>query len=212
MIEKNTILSSLPLRTKPNVPDGFFEQFSADLMLKIEEETGFLGQLTKSKKPDLPDGYFDQLVNPIFSTESSFNLDELSKRNLPPIPAGYFDRFNSDLLEKIKKEQKNDSGRKGRIIPLRIIAAIGAVAASIAVIFSVVNSMYSNKQIDAGLVETQTEETLYDTYLTYLDEDEIIDYIIENDIEISDADDPLNDDDYLDYSAEDVEEFYLELL
>jgi len=61
-------------------------------------------------------------------------------------------------------------------------------------------------------VETQETEESYDAYLTYLDEDEIIDYIIETGIEIESVNEELNDQSYDDYSVQDIEDYYLETL
>lgn len=212
MTEKNDIVSFWKLRDKPSIPEGFFEQFSVDLMQKIEQDSGFLGQLTKSKKPALPNGFFDQLINDMPIAKSDFNLDKLTKRDLPTVPVGYFDQFYEQLAETLQKEVRATT-KKGRIIPLRIIAAVGAVAATIALVISVVNYS-SNTGETAGnqVAETVIDEEVYDAYLTYLDEDEIIDYIVENDIEIGEGSDSVHVEDYIDYSAADIEDFYLELL
>lgn len=211
MTEKNDIVSFWKLRSKPTIPDGFFDQFSVDLMQKIEQESGFLGQLTKSKKPTLPDGFFDQLMNDMPVAESDFSLDELTKRDLPTLPVGYFDHFNAQLAETIQKDIKT-TATKSRVIPLRIIAAVSAVAASIVLVISVVNYSSNSVESDIQVAELASEEEVYDAYLTYLDEDEIIDYIVENDIEIGEGSDSVHVEDYLDYSAQDIEDFYLELL
>jgi hypothetical protein len=208
MEEKNDILSDWKLRSKPPIPVGFFDQFLIDLMNRINEESGFLGQLKKSKKPELPAGYFDTLPLSFESEPTSFSLDNLEKTDLPKLPPNYFEDFESKIMAAVDQDKKG-SVKRTRIIPMRVLAVITSVAAAILLIVSIIDFTTDPELV---IPVAETEEDVYDTYLTYLDESDIIDYIIDNDIDLEDTTDQIQDEDYFDYSEADIEDYYLELL
>lgn len=59
MENKKNILDELNKREKPSVPNGFFENFSDELMAKIAEQESGLGDLKKTAKPEVPAGFFE---------------------------------------------------------------------------------------------------------------------------------------------------------
>lgn len=212
MDDKKDILSNWKRRKCPPVPDSFFEQFLERLMLRIEDESGILGELKKSEKPEVPQDFFNELLSGLPENESTFNVEELKKGKLPELPTDYFTKSEEQIMELIQQES---STKKGRIIPIRIVAAVTTIAAVFAIIFMTVDFGNENSGNFAGTDDPISSDTTgviteenYDTYLTYLDESEIIDYIIENDIEIEDT--TVQYDEYLDYSEDDLEDFYLD--
>lgn len=214
MKDKKDILSDWQLRDKPQVPGGFFDHFADNLMERIESESGILGQLKKSKKPSVPDGFFDNLLSAIETDsdqkqEETHLVDQLSKRTLPEVPTNYFEQFENDILEKVQN-MGNGSAKRGRIISLRLITTVTSIAAAIAIIFSIVDFSPNDPKNSSGPIVEEANE-MADNYLAYMDEDELIDYIIEYDIEIDDTTDLFEYDDYDDFSEEDIEDYYLDL-
>jgi len=214
MDENKDILSNWKKRRRPVIPNGFFDRFIEELMQRIESESGVLSQLQKTEKPDVPEGFFDKLLDGITSESNGFELDELKKKELATLPTNYFENSAETIMTLVSEEEHSETNKGGRIVPLRIATAIAAIAAVIAVVFMVVDfksrgdHFAGNEYPDLTDTITITTEENFDTYLTYLDESEIIDYIIENDIEIEDTLDQY--DEYLDYSEDDLDEFYLD--
>ena len=209
MKDENNILNQLKRREKPAVPVDFFDRFSDELMLRIETESGILGQLKKAEKPTVPEGFFDTLLPDVTTDEAAFSVADLKKSPLPSLPANYFEEFSDQLMETIHPEEK----KKGRIIPMRLISAVVAVAAVFTLIFTVVdfgNEPQEDSHSVAPLAEVEEEEQ-YDDYLAYLDEAEIIDFIVESNIELENTTDEIQYEDYSEFSGEDLEEYYLEL-
>lgn len=219
MENKRNILDGLRKSEKPLVPEGFYDQFWTDLMQRIQNESGILGQLKKSEKPSVPEDFFSKLTVSLDSINEESILDKAIKAEKPSLPAGYFDQSVDCVMTAVKEVQTNKK-RTGRIINMRTIRIMSLVAAAIAIIFTVVQFSSNSEKDDQALllpIESQQEielmpEDSYDDYLVYLDEDEIIDYIIENNIEIEDTADVFDFDDYSEFSEEDIEEYYLDLL
>jgi hypothetical protein len=216
---KKDILEGLKKAQRPVVPDGFFNQFWIDLMQRIEQESGVLGQLKKAEKPAIPEDFFSNLTASFSPEDSPFTLENLQKSKKPTLPVGYFDESADRIMEAVKATNNEDK-KGGRIINMRMVRLISLVAATIAIVFTVIH--FSSDPNDGFIVEDVPENNIpeieltvednYDDYLVYLDEDEIIDYIIENDIEIEDTVDVIDFEDYSDFSEEDIEEYYLDLL
>ena len=219
MENKKDILEGLKKAERPLVPDGFYNQFWIDLMQRIEQDSGVLVQLKKSEKPAVPEDFFSNLTASIGPEDSPFTFDNLQKRKNPTLPAGYFEESTDRIMAALKATSNADK-KGGRIINMRLVRLISLVAATVAIVFTVVHfSSDPNEdfraedlpQNSAPEIELPIEDD-YDDYLAYLDEYEIIDYIIENDIEIEDTLDVIDFEDYSDFSEEDIEEYYLDLL
>lgn len=207
MSTNNDILNQLKQRQKPTVPSGFFDHFFDTLMEEIELNDGSLGLLKKSERPSVPDGYFENTLTFLEEENDSSTLDELTKRSSPEVPQGFFANFPSNLMAEIDKSEKPT---KSRIIPLWLSVGFSSAAAAILIFISI--TQFNSNEHSVAIIEDKVfEDETYDTYLSYLDEDEIIDYIVESDIDLG-----LSDEDefdmYEDYSTEEIEEFYLELL
>jgi len=217
---KKDILNGLRKSQRPTVPDGFYDQFWSDLLKRIQDESGILGQLKKTEKPAVPENFFANLTSSIAAEEPILSVDELQKREKPTLPANYFDQSMELIMAAVKAEGQNKK-KGGKVINMRLVTIISAVAAAIAIIFTVINFSGPTKEngfanddtpMDSIPQEVISTEDDYDDYLAYLDEDEIIDYIIENDIEIEDSIEMVEYEDYFDFSEEDIEDYYLDLL
>ena len=63
MENKKDILNHLKKTSKPEVPQGFFENFSDDLMAKISEQQGGLNEFHKTAQPSIPEGFFENFTD-----------------------------------------------------------------------------------------------------------------------------------------------------
>lgn len=207
MCNSTSILDPLKRGKKPDIPADFFDLFFDTLMAEIEVESGILGQLTKRDRPTLPAGYFDQKFDFIEGQEKAPLLSTLVPSSKPILPASFFDQFPELILEATAPQKEADK-QSSRIIPLWLTTSISAVAAALAIFFLI-------RGVNTGAVETIAEsetdqEATYAAYLSYLDEDEIIDYMLEYDIDLQSTETELDEQLYEDYSIEDIEDFYAE--
>ncbi len=208
MNESTNIVNQLKRREKPAIPDGFFDVFFNDLMDEIDANSGLLGQMSKSESPPLPANYFSRSLDFIDDLDETESLLEITPSKKPTVPPHFFSDFPNKMNEIIGNEIEIEK-KSTRIIPLWIIRGISSIAAMLAIFFVV--QLANTSTTEQPMVTVESEES-FDAYLTYLDEDEIIDYIIETDIEIESINEELNDQSYEDYSVQDIEEYYLETL
>jgi len=176
------ILNHLKKHKKPNVPEGFFDNFADELMSKIENEKSILDSINKAEKPKVPEHFFDNFAD-------SLPIDD-------------------------KKETK--------IISLKTVVIITAIAASFLLLFILntnsQNPNVANKEQPKTLIDSiQTIETTTinqdDEYLAYLTEDDLIDFIVDNQIEVDENVFDLVDDedDLFDEVESEIEDYYYEL-
>jgi hypothetical protein len=71
MEENNNILNQLKKSSKPDVPKDFFDNFSTNLMSKIDESESFLENLPKNNKPEVPLNFFDDFKVDIKANQSN---------------------------------------------------------------------------------------------------------------------------------------------
>ncbi len=206
MNENNSKLDLLKHNKKPVVTEGFFDQFYANLMNEIDTESGLLGQLSKREKPKLPAGYFESSAVILGIAENEEFIDQLQKTSPPTIPLNFFAEFPDKIMHELV-DSKQTKERSSRVVPIWLSVGISAIAASLVLYYSVFNS---TEEIETNVAIAESSEEIHDAYLTYLDEDEIIDYMIESDIEFEEE--TTEFDPFEDYSAEEIEEYYLELL
>lgn len=208
------ILNQFSKRKKPIVPDGFFDQFYDDLMQKIQSENGILNQLKKTERPAVPEGFFDQLNDSLGSEMDTVDiespiLDQLGKAKKPEVEKSFFNAFPTVIIKKF-----NDRPDEGRIIPMRLFYLVGSIAAVLAILFLTVdfkenNSVAENPSIIA--VDSLVEHVIFDDYLAVMDEQELIDYVIESNLSIEDTTTSINYDNYVDYTEEELLDYYLDL-
>lgn len=209
MNEPLNILDHLKQRKKPAVPAGFFEDFYNSLMEEIDSRSGILGQLKKRSTPTLPPDYFKKAINRLSAIEDKPVLFKIQQAEKPSLPNSFFETF-PDLMDDLISTLSPSAKKANRIIPLWIVGAVSSVAATITLFF-LIQGMNNTIDKTPLVTEEATEET-YDAYLSYLDEDEIIEYIIESEIEMESSSESLNDHSLDDYSVQDIEDYYLETL
>lgn len=199
MKENSEIVNQLKLRAKPSVPENFFTEFEANLFREIEAAPFALDQLKKNKKPSLPQGYFDDFEPAV--EKSGFELTDLHKTKKPELPSAYFDALEDKLVN--TPNSKKFSG-------IKWFSLVGAVAAALVIFFSVFKEDPSEITPATASAEL-SDEKINETLLTFLDEEDLIEFIIQNDVAIVDSAE-IDETEFLDYSTEDIEEYYLELL
>ncbi|MCB9222647.1 MAG: hypothetical protein H6582_00610 [Crocinitomicaceae bacterium] len=75
MENNKDILDGLKKSQKPEVPHGYFENFSDELMAKIAEKESGLDQFNKVSKPTVPDQFFEN-----FSAELMAKIDPVQEK------------------------------------------------------------------------------------------------------------------------------------
>ncbi len=208
MKEEKDIFDQFKRRKKPSLPKGFFDSFFDNLMEEIALSSNILDQLKKSDKPKLPDDYFVDFL-PEIEIDEQETLIGLTKTEKPIVPEGFFENFEANLTIQLKKEEPIDKVKKGRIIPLKYWAPIVSIAAIFALIFLTVD--FSEEPVPPVVVDI-IENSIDEAYYAYLGEDDIIDFIVENNVDLSDTDTiTIQYEDYSEFSEEDIEDYYLEL-
>lgn len=189
MEHKYDILDSLVKSEKPEVPNGFFENFSASLDTHAIDESTSIGT---------------------------------TKKNKPEVPKDFFENFSSQLMDKIEAEELNhessESLTKHPIFSIRNISIVTSIAACLIIGIFIFNQE-DTIETDTNIVvaESESNESVLtesdEAYLAFLDEDELIDFLIENeDIslnETTDEEEDITEDLYFMVDGE-IEDFYLE--
>jgi hypothetical protein len=105
------------------VPQGYFENLGADILMGIETENG--SNHTVSPVADVPTGYFDSLSDAILNkikaqdTERdilSADLISVAGKNVYEVPQGYFDTLTGLILAKIKTAETEDAATEIRAL------------------------------------------------------------------------------------------------
>lgn len=105
------------------VPQGYFEQLDADILMGIKIENGSADSV--SLPGDVPAGYFDTLSDTILNkikaqdTENgilSTQLTSLTGKNVFEVPQGYFDTLPDSVLAKIKTAEAEDAATEIRAL------------------------------------------------------------------------------------------------
>ncbi|MBK9192188.1 MAG: hypothetical protein IPM77_12130 [Crocinitomicaceae bacterium] len=195
MEEHSDIFSKLVKRKKPEVPAEFFKNFQHELNEKID--------FTEQHNESVPAGFFENFHQHLMDeihAEEEFKSLGLKKNKTPEIPQGYLENFAADILSKT-----NTKKGRGRILKITFWSTAAAVAAGFILLFSIsTNEPESITEINPVV----TEEEDFDTYAAYVDEESIIDYIVENDVDLGEND---TDDDTYDFVNSDIEDIYLDL-
>lgn len=186
---------------KPSIPEGFFNKFHQDLMDEIKADMA-LSFLKKNKKPSLPKDYFN-------TSKIELDLDNeipFKKHKRPAVPNNFFETFEANIATSIneKKEPK-----KNNIFRLTLWSIGSAAAAAIILGFILFNGEHTTESNFADNGKDTLSEENIDSYMAYLDESTIIDYYIDNDIELNNEIE--NEDAIIDIVSDDIEEWYLDM-
>lgn len=170
----------------------------------MEENKDILNQWKRSEKPEVPDGFFDSFANQLNDdlTDHSF-IDGFKSQQQAQVPNDFFDSFPTQMCQMV--DEGTHAEKSTKIIRMRWVAAVTTVAA--AVLFFIFNPFQSTTENSTNLASnnnlnitvtdtTSTEDTFdYDTYLAYLDELTLVDYMLENDLKLDDETDDIAIDD-----------------
>ncbi len=179
----------------------------------MKEENNILNQINKRKQPKVPNGFFDSFADELMSkidTEQSV-LNSIKKREQPKVPELYFE----DLTDKLKL---NDVP-KNKIISLKALTIITAIAASLLLLF-VLNNNTSNINIAKEKTEliksnpTINEVDIQeDDYLSYFDEEDLIDFIVDNQLPVNEnnIEEEIYQDDLYDELETELDDYIYEL-
>jgi hypothetical protein len=186
----------------------------------MEEKFDIFDSLKKIKKPAVPEGFFEKFSDNLSSNiEDGSDIQGLNKSDKIAVPSGFFDNFSDQLMDKInEQEEQSLSKNKSGIFTLKRLGVVAAVAACVLLIFTVLpNNSDEELTVEVAIESTDDSEQVDEAYLAFLDEDEMIDFLIENDdIDLGDdddyEDDLYSDDDLYYLLGEDIEEYYLEEL
>jgi hypothetical protein len=202
--DQGNILNEFLKRQKPSVPQDYFDQFHDSLELD-QTQTSILDQLVKSEKPSVAANDFIKLnqaiLNEVKSNSSEDFISQLSKSKRPGVPNSFFEAFPEELSLIAEKESK--------IIVLNWVKVISSIAAITLIGLLSYNWFMSENTTSEVNVAQETEISL-ETYLTYLDEEDIVNYYINEGISYSDNDEiELNE--LYEYTTEDIENLYYDL-
>ncbi|MDA7803294.1 hypothetical protein N8987_01795 [Crocinitomix sp.] len=206
MKEDDNILNQFKLGAKPTVPNHYFDNFYSQLMERIELESGILSQLQKRDKPSLPADYFENFSDSMGDNQADFGLENLKKSVQPKVEDGFFKSFPEQILIEIEKEGQSKSQTK--IIAIKWATAFISTAAALLIFFNILDFSSNNNPVKTEVTAQLSDESEREMYLSYIDEDELIEFIIEEDIAIQE--DEIELEDYYDYSEEEIEDLYLE--
>ena len=161
MEEKKNILNDLHKHQKPEVPQGFFENFSDELMAKIAEQESGLNAFQKTTKPDVPAEFFETFAKNITTP--------------------------SEDGQQTGEQQPTEQVKRSRVISLRVVGIISAAAACLLVMF-LLKPEDTNVEVASTETEMSSESEISDEeLLAYVDENDIIDYILDEEIEIEET-------------------------
>lgn len=175
----------------------------------MEEKYNILDNLKKSAKPEIPEGFFDNFHSKMSGLIEGETSDiQFQKSSKPEVPKDFFANFSADLMNKIETEETTTQIPE-RVWPMKLIGFVSAVAAC-ALIFFMIQPDNEVEIAEVTVESEQVEEEQVESYLAFLDEDEIVDFLLENeDIEITDELTDDEEDEYY-FLEEDIEELYLE--
>ncbi len=181
----------------------------------MKEDKNILNQFKKNKSPKVPRDFFDNFADDVMSKieKDESVLDALKKRQQPSVPKDFFNNFADSL--------PIDDKKKTKIISLKNIVIVTAIAASFLLLFVLnTNTQNSNVAKDEQSIpksqklsgSTQTiEMNQDDEYLAYLSEDDMIDFIVDNQIDENIVDLSDGEDDLFDEVESEIEDYYYEL-
>lgn len=200
MESKNNILNQLKLKSKPSVPKGFFENFKKNLQSKIDFNLN-----DNDDQFEIPKNFFSEFradLDAAITNEKTFISLGIVKSHKPKIDENFKAHFKTAILSKTTKQKS-----KSKIIYLVSVLSTAA-AAVILLLLNLYNQESSDKSLTQTINTISIEDTKkIDSYVAYVDESMVIDYILEEDIDIQET----YDDAVLDYLTEDAEDFYIDL-
>ncbi|HIP36848.1 MAG TPA: hypothetical protein EYG85_08340 [Crocinitomix sp.] len=149
----------------------------------MKDDKNILNKFKKRKTPKVPQAFFDSFVDTITSElkNNTSIINQIIKRKQPKVSAEFFDNFADNITIK--------PVRKRKVISLKIFI-ISSVAASL-LLFIILNLNSNNQMIAQQKLNPQIEFSnsslaeYNDEYLaTLFEEDDLVEFIIDNQIGI----------------------------
>lgn len=180
----------------------------------MEEKKDILNNLKKSAKPDIPKDFFvdfsSNLMKKIDQNQDNDSLlDQIHKTSKPEIPIDFFNEFSKSIVNHVKEPKK----KRSRIIKISSWSTVISVAAILAVLVWINKDEEGEMLADTGTesINDSMNDEDYFAYLSYVDENEIVDFMIDNEVEYEVEESNEGIDEVYDYLGDDLEELYLEL-
>ena len=158
------------------VPEGYFESFAAQLMVKLKEKdldpmqeleslSPLLSKISKQGPYQLPEHYFNDLSDQAlagakaieFVNEELENLSplmsSLKSKNVYEVPAGYFDSLSEKILTEARKQQP------AKVIAFRPVRKIMryAVAAVLIGVMAITAWLTQRPSVEPPVVKAKVE-------------------------------------------------------
>ncbi len=211
MEQSYTTLDLLKLSPRPGLDVDFFADFPERLLAKVEDSAPSFDGPIKSNRPKVPAGFFDSFADTLLSkinspvdSESERHtgtlLDSLSISRKPNVPDEFFTSAYNLEIHPI---------RKSRVISMT--RWMSGCAAAILLLFFLVYKPSSDLPVQTNAsASSARSEAEQEEFLTYLDEDEITEYIIENDVDFSEYGDNETQNTLYDFAGDEIEEYYFD--
>ena len=209
MEAENDILSSLIKRPKPDVPEHFFKTFSQDLCAQLtaseqEAEPDFVKRTQSAVPADFFAGFYDTLKAEIDAEKPLEDLG-LVKRKKPLVPENFEQTFSANVLEQVQQKPS-----RGRLLKITFWSTAAAVAAGLALLLTINTNTPApqNPMVVTQPAALPPDDESLEAFVAYLDEEAMVDYIIENNINVGESE---TADEVYDYVDSELEEIYMDL-
>ncbi|MEX1000895.1 MAG: hypothetical protein WDZ35_02150 [Crocinitomicaceae bacterium] len=177
----------------------------------MKKQKHLLQQFSKSEKPEVPHGFFDHFPDELTATisENEGKLHTFQKTEKPEIPDGFFTAFSQKMNDLPLPVEK-----KANVIRLKIAGFVSAVAACLLLGFFLMPEPETEVIAHNQTEKEDTEESVdADYYLAILEEDDLVNFILENkDISVKTEEVTDNQEEIYDFLKDDLEELYIENL
>lgn len=202
-MENQHNISHIIKRKKPAVPENFFRDFPESIINKIHAESSLAHE---GNQPSVPEGFFANFYNQVadeIAADEAFEKYGIKKSTKPEVPAGYFEQKKS-----VQLKNQPVVRRKGRVYKITFWASVAAAAAGL--LFLLLpgrNTPNTDPVIATETAKTEMSDEHLDTYADFIDEESMVEYIVENDVDLGETE----HDEVYDYVESEIEETYLDL-
>lgn len=178
------------------VPEGYFENLSADILIGIAGEKSIhIDSISNPATGDVPQGYFDNLADTILSkikvmeTENASDelkafspmLYSIQNENVFEVPKGYFERLSDQVLNRVQPQHQKVIVMRKRSIAL-FKYAIAAAFTGIMVLSVFKFTVGKKGSIDPVIAQgTQiASENKFEEVLAGINDADIVKYLMAN--------------------------------
>ncbi|MBK8925657.1 MAG: hypothetical protein IPM74_07055 [Crocinitomicaceae bacterium] len=196
-------ISNIIKRNKPEVPVDFFHDFPKMILDKIQLVSS---STNEDQKPGVPADFFKNFYHQVadeIAADQVFEKYGIKKSVKPEVPVDYFDQNISSpaTSQPIRKS-------RGRVYKITFWASVAAAAAGLLfLLLPGQNTPSIEPVIPTETAKTEISDEHLDTYADFIDEESMVEYIVENDVDLGESE---NDEVY-DFVESEIEETYLDL-